>query len=163
MLVPLAVAAILFLCSLLSYAAAMQLIVKMAVTFLRSGQKELGFWSGTATMGKVALIMAAAHLIQITLWSAAIVLCGQIPGFETAFYFSAQNYTTLGYGDIHLSEQWRLLGPLEAINGVLFFGLSTSVMFAGLSQLIANRLRTEAGYHDEALWNPAPLAIADNA
>jgi hypothetical protein len=37
--------------------------------------------------------------------------------FETAFYFSAQNYTALGYGDVVLSQRWRLLGPLEAING----------------------------------------------
>ena len=159
MFAPLTVAAILFICSLLSYAAAMQLIVNMAVRFARNGYKELGFWSGTAIMGKVAIIMAAAHLTQITLWSVAIVLCGQIPSFQTAFYFSAQNYATLGYGDVLLSEQWRLLGPLEAINGVLFFGLSTSVMFASLSQLIANRLRAETSHRHDSAGSPQPLSI----
>jgi hypothetical protein len=58
-----------------------------------------------------------------------------------SFYCSAQNYTALGYGDVVLSQRWRLLGPLEAINGLLLFGLSTAVMFAVLSRLITNRRR----------------------
>ena len=44
-----------------------------------------------------------------------------------------------------LSERWRLLSPLEATNGLLFFGLSTAVLFAIMSQLIASRLRSETG------------------
>ena len=69
---------------------------------------------------------------------------GEISTFEKAFYFSAENYTALGYGDIVLSERWRLLGPLEAINGLLLFGLSTAVLFAVMSRLIANRLRADS-------------------
>jgi len=69
-----------------------------------------------------------------------LLLVGEMSTFEKAFYYSAENYTALGYGDIILSDQWRLLGPLEAINGLLLFGLSTAVMFAILSRLIASRL-----------------------
>ena len=89
---------------------------------------------------QVALITAAAHLTEIALWAVVFLLCGEISTFEKAFYFSAENYTALGYGDIVLSERWRLLGPLEAINGLLLFGLSTALMFAVMSRLIANRL-----------------------
>jgi hypothetical protein len=89
----------------------------------------------------VTLILAAAHLAQIALWALALLLCGQVSGFERAFYVSAQNYTTLCYGDVLLPERGRLLGPLEAMNGLLFFGLSTAVLFAVMSHLIANRLR----------------------
>jgi hypothetical protein len=96
-------------------------------------------------MAIVTLIMAAAHLTQIALWAVAFLLCGKCTVFETAFYFSAQNYTALGYGDIQLSEQWRLLGPLEAVDGLVAFGLSTAVLFAILSRLIANQVRTEIG------------------
>ena len=67
----------------------------------------------------VTPITAAAHLIQITLWAVVFLLCGQVSTFETAFYFSAQNFTALGYGDVQLSERWRLLGPLEAMEGPL--------------------------------------------
>ena len=72
---------------------------------------------------------------------------------------SAQNCTALGYGDVLLSQGWRLLGPLEAINGLLFFGLSTAVMFAIMSQLIAQRLRIETGYQSEAAGNQVPVPV----
>jgi hypothetical protein len=91
----------------------------------------------------VALVTAAAHLVQIALWAVVFLICGEIVTFERAFYCSAQNYTALGYGDVHLSERWQLLGPLEAVNGLLLFGLSTAIMFAVLSRLIANRLHRE--------------------
>ena len=72
-------------------------------------------------------------------------MVGEMSTFEKSFYYSAENYTALGYGDIILSEQWRLLGPLEAINGLLLFGLSTAVMFAVMSRLIATRLHLQRG------------------
>jgi hypothetical protein len=90
----------------------------------------------------ITLVMAAAHLMEIALWAIAFRAISKISTFEKAFYFSAQNYTTLGYGDIVPSDRWRLLGPLEAINGLLLFGLSTAVMFAALSRLVSGRLHS---------------------
>ena len=84
------------------------------------------------------------HLIAIALWAIVYVLCGEMATFETALYFSAENYTALGYGDLVLSERWRILGPLEAINGLLLIGLSTAGMFAVLNRMIANRLRRKS-------------------
>ncbi len=74
-----------------------------------------------------------------------------------------QSYTALGYGEVLLSERWRLLGPLEADNGLLFFGLSTAVLFAIMSQLIAKHLQTETGYQSEAAGNQAPRSVAGDA
>ena len=45
------------------------------------------------------------------------------------FYFAFVNYTTLGYGDVVPSAEWRLIGPITAMNGVLLFGWSTAVLF----------------------------------
>ena len=163
MLFPLVVATALLFGSLLSYGTAMHLIVRVVVRLIRSGHSELGFWKSIAAMAIVTLIMTATHLTQITLWAVAFLLCGQISTLETAFYFSAQNYTALGYGDIQLSERWRLLGPLESINGLLFFGLSTAVLFAIMSQLIANRLRTETGYQSEAAGSREFPSVAGDA
>jgi hypothetical protein len=129
------------LSSLLSYGMATDLIVRVVVRLIRSGYTGLGFWKSVAVMMIVTLITAAAHLIQIALWAVPFLMSGEFSTFEKAFYFSAQNYTALGYGDIGLSERWRLLGPLESINGLLLFGLSTAVMFAVMSHLIENRLR----------------------
>jgi Ion channel len=117
--------------------------VYLVVRLIRSGYTELGFWKNVAVMMIVTLVTAAAHLTQIALWAVAFLMVGEISTFDKAFYCSAENYTALGYGDILLSEQWQLLGPLEAMNGVLLFGLSTAVMFAIMSRLVANRLHLE--------------------
>jgi hypothetical protein len=85
------------------------------------------FWKNVVVMMMVTLVTAAAHGIQIALWAVALLMTGELSTFEKAFYVSAENYTALGYGDIVLSERWRLLGPLEAINGLLLLGLSTAV------------------------------------
>jgi hypothetical protein len=130
-----------FVGSVLSYGMATALIVHLVVRLIRTGWTGLGFWKNVAIMMIVSLVTAAAHLIQIGLWAVAFLMVGEISTFEGAFYWSAENYTALGYGDIVLSERWRLLGPLEAINGLLLFGLSTALMFAIMSRLITNHLR----------------------
>ena len=154
MVFPLLVSFGTLLVSLLSYSMGTALIVHRVVPVLRPGCAGMGFWKDVAVMVMVSLATALVHLIQIALWALALLLCGEIATFENAFYCSAQNYTALGYGDIVLSAQWRLLGPLEAVNGLLLFGLSTALMFAVMSQLIANRLRPQAGHLGEVAVNP---------
>ena len=157
MLLPLVFATVLLLFGLLAYSAAMQLIVRVMVKLIRSDSGALGFWKGTAVMALITAIIATAHLTQIALWAAAFLLGGQVSTFEKAFCLSAQNFTSFGYGDVVLSERWRLLSPLEATNGLLFFGLSTAVLFAIMSQMIGNRLRIETGHQGGGAGNKGPL------
>jgi hypothetical protein len=140
MLLTLLVSAGTMLCSLLCFAVATRFIVEVVKRLYLLSPAHPGFWMTTAAMMAFTLITAVAHLAQIALWAVVFLLCGEMPSFEAAFYLSAQNYTALGYGDLALSERWRLLGPLEAINGLLLFGLSTAVLFAVLSRLIAHEL-----------------------
>jgi hypothetical protein len=133
------------LASLLTYGMSTALIVHLVVRLIRKGYAGLGFWKNIAVMMIVSLVTATAHLLQIALWAVALLMVGEISTFEKAFYCSAENYTALGYGDIVLSARWRLLGPLEAINGLLLFGLSTAVMFAIMSRLITTRLHLQPG------------------
>ena len=91
---------------------------------------------------RVAVAAAPGGVEPGAVGATAFRASGEISTFEKAFYFSAQNYTTLGYGDIVLSDRWRLLGPLEAINGLLLFGLSTAAMFAALSRLVSGHLNS---------------------
>ena len=90
----------------------------------------------TAALIAVMLIMVAGNFVQIALWAALFRAGGEFRDFATAFYHSVVNFTTLGYGDIVMSEEGRLLGGLEAGNGVLMFGLTTSVLFMVLSALM---------------------------
>ena len=64
---------------------------------------------------------------------------GEFSDFGTAFYHSAVNYTSLGYGDLIMTPSWRLLGPLETANGTLLFGVSTAMIFAAMLWLIQAR------------------------
>ena len=77
-----------------------------------------------------------AHLIEIALWAGLFVICGEFKQFAVAYYHSAVNYSTLGYEDVVMSQSWKLLGPLEAANGALMFGVSTAMIFAVIQRLI---------------------------
>jgi hypothetical protein len=87
----------------------------------------------TGVLIAVVLILVAGNLSQIAVWATCFRFGGEFNDFATAFYHSVVNFTTLGYGDIVMSEKGRLLGALEAGNGVLMFGLSTSVLFVILN------------------------------
>lgn len=75
------------------------------------------------------------HLLQIIVWAACYQWSGSLPDFSTAFYYSATSYSTVGFGDVIPPGNWRVLGAVEAVTGILMFGWSTGVLFA-----VANRL-----------------------
>jgi len=129
--------------SLLVFGITTSLTVQLVVWLIRQGYTGRAFWKNVAVMMIVSLVITAAHLLQVALWAVALLMTQEVSTFETAFYCSAEHYTALGYGNVTLSERWRLLGPLETINGVLLFGLSTAVMFAVMSRLITNRLQLQ--------------------
>jgi hypothetical protein len=74
------------------------------------------------------------HLSEISVWAVFYLWRGCMPNAEAAFYFSGPTYTTLGYGELVLAEPWRLLGPIEALVGILMLGLSTGYFFVVVSR-----------------------------
>ena len=64
---------------------------------------------------------------------------GEFSELYEAVYHSAVNFTSLGYGDVVMSARWKLMGPLEAANGVLMFGMTSAALMAILQQLIKSR------------------------
>ena len=70
-----------------------------------------------------------AHVLEIWIWAVVFLLTGEVQNLESALYFSTVTFTTVGYGDVTLSEQWRLLGSVESANGMLLFGWSTAFIF----------------------------------
>jgi len=80
-----------------------------------------------------ALIVFALHALEIILWAGVyktLVPVTELASFEEAIYFSFVTFTTLGYGDITLSEGWRLLSGIEALNGILLVGWTTAMIFS---------------------------------
>ncbi len=86
----------------------------------------------------VLMFLFAGHILQFATWAALFRLIGEFDDFGTAFYHSTVNFTSLGYGDIVMSESWRLLGALEAANGVLMFGLTAGLILSVMNQLFAD-------------------------
>jgi hypothetical protein len=70
----------------------------------------------------------AAAIIEAGIWASAYVQLGALETFEESLYFSLITFTTLGYGDIVLGNEWRLLASFQAANGVIMFGWSTSLV-----------------------------------
>ena len=79
---------------------------------------------------QVMLMLVVGNLVQGGIWALLFVFLGEFGDWATAYYFSLVNFATLGYGDIVMSDRWRILGPLQAINGVLMIGVSTASITA---------------------------------
>jgi Ion channel len=119
------------------------LAVNGTINFLRReekfGRTGIGLGIDLRIVVLVISLALAAHLVEIALWAGLFILCGEFQVFGIAYYHSAVNYTTLGYGDLIMTPSWRLLGPLEAADGSLMFGVSTAMTFAVVLRLIQAR------------------------
>jgi hypothetical protein len=67
-------------------------------------------------------------VIGVWIWAIAFRLLDVFVTLEGAVYFSIVAYTTLGFGDILLPQEWRLLGGMASANGLLNFGLLTAML-----------------------------------
>lgn len=74
-------------------------------------------------------LLVAGHFLEVVLWAGTYALVHAAPPGTHLVYFAFVNYTTLGYGDDLPNNEWRLLAPLTALNGVLLIGWSTALMF----------------------------------
>ena len=98
-LIPLAVGAITF-----AWTISVHVLPAAATVTIVRREKKLGpagvsFWSEFAIVALIISFALVAHLIEIALWAAVFMICGEFHEFGTAYYHSAVNYTTLGYGD----------------------------------------------------------------
>jgi len=140
-LLPLAVGAVMVALTL-----AIHSLAVIATVQLFRHEKKVGR-AGSSTLMDVSIVFRVnwfafiAHAVEIGLWALLFMMCGEFRYFGTALYHSAVNYSTLGYGDIVMGAKWRLLGPIEAANGALLFGVSTAMIFAVIQGLVAIRYR----------------------
>ncbi len=140
-LLPLLVAVAMTFCTIIIHALALRAIIHFVRHERQLGSAGVRFWRDVAIVAGAALLALAAHLVEITAWAGVFILCGEFHHFAAAFYHSAVNYTSLGYGDVVMSASWRLLGPLETADGMLMFGVSTAMIFAIIQRLLQTRLR----------------------
>jgi len=90
-------------------------------------------WRAIFVLVGTALIAFVLHALEIVIWAGTyqtLMPASELASFEEAVYFSFVTFTTLGYGDITLSEGWRLLSGIEALNGILLVGWTTAMIFS---------------------------------
>ncbi len=148
--------------TLLQQAGAAVLLVLITLSLQCGGAAALIIWirSIPRETHKVRVFRCAALVMQTTV--AVIVLHGIVillwagcyrwlclPSWESAFYFSASSYATVGYGDVVLPSKWRLLGPLESMVGMLMSGVSIGLLFAAVTHLVDGDSQSRLPLHSK--------------
>ncbi len=77
----------------------------------------------------------SAHIVQIWIWAMFYLAIGVMPDLEEALYFSTSSFTTVGFGDLYLDKEWRLVSSFQSANGFILFGWSTAFIFEVMSKL----------------------------
>jgi hypothetical protein len=73
--------------------------------------------------------------IEAAAWAVLYLWLGALPAWAPAMLYSLEAITSFGHADVHLEERWRLLGAIEAVNGLILFGLTTAFLFAAIQQV----------------------------
>ena len=121
------------------------LVVQAAITFWSvryyvrhssGGAAPQKFIASIRPLAVAMLAMLGGNFIQITLWGLLFLGQGEFKELYEAVYHSAVNFSSLGYGDVVMSKNRKLLGPLEAVNGVIMLGMTSAALVVILQQLI---------------------------
>lgn len=83
----------------------------------------------------VSLWVLGVVTAAVWVWALAYLELGAFGTLEEAVYFSLVCFTTLGFGDVLLPQEWRILAGMTAANGFLNFGLLTALLIEALRQI----------------------------
>ncbi len=132
-----------------SLAAVCVVIHAMAMTTLLRALREATeraaarFWASTWLLVRLAGYIILLHLVEIAVWAFFYTWKHGLPDLQSALYFSAVTYTTTGYGDLVLPPEWRLVGGVEALTGILMCGWSAAFFIAVVSRMNPARPNSE--------------------
>jgi ion channel len=97
----------------------------------------------TVFLAAFVLWLFLAAIVQASAWAILYVAVEALPTYEEALYFSIVTYSTLGYGDIVLEKEWRLLSALESANGLIMFGWTTAMVFVAVQWVYGHTVPRE--------------------
>jgi len=92
-------------------------------------------------IGSIAFLSTLLLAIEAGLWAATYVYIGALPDFKSAMLYSLGAITCYGHANVFLAPRWQLLGTLEALNGIMLFGLTTAFFFDAIQSVRAQARR----------------------
>ena len=128
------------------------LIVRVFPRLALAVERRPGYWLRCGALTGLILSIIGDHLFQVHVWASAFYLLSYFPDFWTSQYFAAQTYTTLGYGDLLLPPERRMLSGWLALTGLLMIGWSTALF----AYLINRYQEAHAGSESSPGRSPPP-------
>jgi len=95
-------------------------------------------------IGSVGLLLALLHGLEYAIWAAAYLWTGALDTPKDAILYSIDSMTTRGASGLTLRPDWRMMGAMEAADGMILFGISTAFVFTvmqGLWPMLTTRRR----------------------
>ncbi len=111
------------------------LIVKALVLKVRSERNARNLANFFVAIALTALCAAALHGLEATAWAFLYIQLGAVSDVSSSILYSLSAITSYGHSNIFLEERWRLLGAIEAMNGLILFGLTTAFLFAAIEEV----------------------------
>jgi hypothetical protein len=117
------------------HAVGMVTLALVGVRFrVRLEARRLGLWHTipilVGVIGAVGLLLAVLHGIEAAIWAAAYLWVGALGSSIDAMLYSIDSMTTRGASGLVVQQHWQMMGALEAVDGMLLFGISTAYIFA---------------------------------
>lgn len=129
MLVQLAVGAVMLALAVMLHAAVLDRTAVMVRAILAPMETRPPATTRLGILVAAALLAFLSHIVQVWAWAGVYLLAGEFELLEEALYFSTVTFTTLGFGDLTVSADWRLLSSFESAAGLFLFGISTAFVF----------------------------------
>jgi len=85
-------------------------------------------------IGATAFLATTLLAFEAWLWAVAYLNVGALPDFESAMLYSLGAITSYGHAQTFLAPRWMMMGALEALNGIMLFGLTTAFLFEVIRQ-----------------------------
>jgi voltage-gated potassium channel Kch len=108
--------------------------LQFVIRILNSGGRSLKLHDSLLAQAVLLIVVVLGlvfiHALQIWSYALLFLVLGALPDFETALYYSTTAFTTVGFGDVVLPQDWRLIGAIEAANGFILFGWSIAFLMS---------------------------------
>lgn len=111
-------------------------VIRAKRFLLHSGRFFISF---SMILGAATLVAILLHAVEAAIWAGVYKSLGALPDSKSAILYSLGAMTTYGHEHFDLAAHWQLMGALEALDGMILFGLTTAFLYGMIRELLAGR------------------------